>query len=50
MGTVLLSIQICLSASNPDDSLASDGAEQQQASDTIERARAWTRLYDMNNI
>ncbi|XP_038303429.1 LOW QUALITY PROTEIN: ubiquitin-conjugating enzyme E2 N-like [Canis lupus familiaris] len=50
--TVLLSIQALLSAPNPDDLLANDVAEQQQTNEAqaIETARAWTRLYAMNNI
>ncbi|XP_072639367.1 ubiquitin-conjugating enzyme E2 N-like [Canis lupus baileyi] len=49
--TVLLSIQ-ALSAPNPDDPLANDEAEQWKTNDAqaIETARAWTRLYAMNNI
>uniref|UniRef100_A0A2K6SQL6 UBC core domain-containing protein n=1 Tax=Saimiri boliviensis boliviensis TaxID=39432 RepID=A0A2K6SQL6_SAIBB len=45
--TVLQSIQALLSAPNPDDPLANDVTNKAQA---IETARAWTRLYAMNNI
>ncbi|XP_064898739.1 ubiquitin-conjugating enzyme E2 N isoform X1 [Columba livia] len=50
--TVLLSIQALLSAPNPDDPLANDVAEQWKTNEAqaIETARAWTRLYAMNNI
>ncbi|XP_073644453.1 ubiquitin-conjugating enzyme E2 N isoform X1 [Tursiops truncatus] len=50
--TVLLSIQALLSAPNPDDPLANDVAEQWKSNEAqaIETARAWTRLYAMNNI
>ncbi|EHB05355.1 Ubiquitin-conjugating enzyme E2 N [Heterocephalus glaber] len=50
--TVLLSIQALLSAPNPDDPLANDIAEQWKTNEAqaIETARAWTRLYAMNNI
>ncbi|XP_072597387.1 ubiquitin-conjugating enzyme E2 N-like [Vulpes vulpes] len=49
--TVLLSIQALLSAPNPDDLLANDVAEQKtNKAQAIETARAWTRLYAMNNI
>ncbi|ETE62991.1 Ubiquitin-conjugating enzyme E2 N [Ophiophagus hannah] len=50
--TVLLSIQALLSAPNPDDPLANDVAEQWKTNEVqaIETARAWTRLYAMNNI
>uniref|UniRef100_A0A2K5JJZ2 E2 ubiquitin-conjugating enzyme n=2 Tax=Colobus angolensis palliatus TaxID=336983 RepID=A0A2K5JJZ2_COLAP len=50
--TVLLSIQALLSAPNPDDPLANDVAEQGKTNEAqaIETARAWTRLYAMNNI
>uniref|UniRef100_A0A8C0QLW3 UBC core domain-containing protein n=2 Tax=Canis lupus familiaris TaxID=9615 RepID=A0A8C0QLW3_CANLF len=50
--TVLLSIQALLSAPNPDDPLANDVAEQWKTNkaQAIETARAWTRLYAMNNI
>uniref|UniRef100_A0A2K5SGR1 UBC core domain-containing protein n=1 Tax=Cebus imitator TaxID=2715852 RepID=A0A2K5SGR1_CEBIM len=47
--TVLLSIQALLSAPNPDDPLANDVAKPNEAQ-AIETARAWTRLYAMNNI
>ncbi|XP_021092389.1 ubiquitin-conjugating enzyme E2 N-like [Heterocephalus glaber] len=49
--TVLLSIQALLSAPNPDDPLANDVAEQWKTKEAqaIETARAWTRLYAMNN-
>ncbi|XP_025727752.1 ubiquitin-conjugating enzyme E2 N-like [Callorhinus ursinus] len=49
---VLLSIQALLSAPNPDDPLANDVAEQWKTNEAqaIETARAWTRLYAMNNI
>ena len=49
--TVLLSIQALLSAPNPDDPLANDVAEQWKTNEAqaIETARAWTRLYAMNN-
>ncbi|CAD7683190.1 unnamed protein product [Nyctereutes procyonoides] len=41
-----------LSALNPDDPLANDVAEQWKTNEAqaIETARAWTRLYAMNNI
>uniref|UniRef100_A0A2K5LLA5 UBC core domain-containing protein n=1 Tax=Cercocebus atys TaxID=9531 RepID=A0A2K5LLA5_CERAT len=41
-----------LSAPNPDDPLANDVAEQWKTNEAqaIETARAWTRLYAMNNI
>ncbi|KAM7147433.1 ubiquitin-conjugating enzyme E2 N-like [Molossus nigricans] len=50
--TVLLSIQALLSAPNPDNPLARDVAEQWKTNEAqaIETARAWTRLYAMNNI
>ncbi|XP_025724030.2 ubiquitin-conjugating enzyme E2 N-like [Callorhinus ursinus] len=50
--TVLLSFQALLSAPNPDDPLANDVAEQWKTNEAqaIETARAWTRLYAMNNI
>ncbi|XP_063129923.1 ubiquitin-conjugating enzyme E2 N-like [Rattus norvegicus] len=50
--TVLLSIQTLLRAPNPDDPLANDVAEQWKSNEAqaIETARAWTRLYAMNNI
>uniref|UniRef100_A0A2K5QG98 UBC core domain-containing protein n=1 Tax=Cebus imitator TaxID=2715852 RepID=A0A2K5QG98_CEBIM len=50
--TVLLSIQALLSAPNPDDPLANDVAEQWKTNEAqaIETAKAWTRLYAMNNI
>ncbi|XP_038394877.1 ubiquitin-conjugating enzyme E2 N-like isoform X1 [Canis lupus familiaris] len=50
--TVLLWIQALLSALNPDDPLANDVAEQWKTNKAhaIETARAWTRLYAMNNI
>ncbi|KAK2109721.1 ubiquitin-conjugating enzyme E2 N [Saguinus oedipus] len=49
--TVLLSIQ-ALSAPNPDDPLANGVAEQWKTNEAqaMETARAWTRLYAMNNI
>ncbi|XP_032251107.1 ubiquitin-conjugating enzyme E2 N-like [Phoca vitulina] len=49
--TVLLSIQAMLSALNPDDPLANDVVEQWKTNEAqaIETARAWTRLYAMNN-
>ncbi|XP_005594802.3 ubiquitin-conjugating enzyme E2 N-like [Macaca fascicularis] len=52
ISTVLLSIQALLSAPNPDDPLANDVAEQWETNkaQAIETARAWTRLYPMNNI
>ncbi|XP_037660998.1 ubiquitin-conjugating enzyme E2 N-like [Choloepus didactylus] len=48
---VLLSIQAWLSAPNPDDPLANDVVEQWKTNkaQAIETARAWTRLYAMNN-
>ncbi|KAG3284216.1 UBE2N [Ictidomys tridecemlineatus] len=50
--TVLLLIQALLSAPNPDDPLANDEVEQWKTKEAqaIETARAWTRLYAMNNI
>ncbi|XP_041579181.1 ubiquitin-conjugating enzyme E2 N-like [Vulpes lagopus] len=50
--TVLLSIQALLSAPNPDDPLANDVVEQWKTNkvQAIETARAWTRLYAINNI
>uniref|UniRef100_A0A8C5KW07 UBC core domain-containing protein n=1 Tax=Jaculus jaculus TaxID=51337 RepID=A0A8C5KW07_JACJA len=50
--TVLLSIQALLNAPNPDDPLANDVAEQWKTNEAqaIETARAWSRLYSMNNI
>ncbi|XP_007992052.2 ubiquitin-conjugating enzyme E2 N-like [Chlorocebus sabaeus] len=50
--TVLLPIQALLSAPNPDDPLANDVVEQWKTNEAqaIEIARAWTRLYAMNNI
>jgi ubiquitin-conjugating enzyme E2 N len=50
--TVLLSIQSLLSAPNKDDPLSNDVAEQWKTNEAqaIETARAWTRLYAMNNI
>ncbi|XP_059797898.1 ubiquitin-conjugating enzyme E2 N-like [Balaenoptera ricei] len=50
--TVLLSIQALLSAPSPDDLLADDVAEQWKPTEAqaIETARAWTRLYAMNNV
>ncbi|VTJ64323.1 Hypothetical predicted protein [Marmota monax] len=50
--TVLLWIQALLSAPNPDDPLANDVAEQWKTNQdqATETARAWTSLYDMNNI
>ncbi|KAM4748085.1 ubiquitin-conjugating enzyme E2 N [Rhinophrynus dorsalis] len=50
--TVLLSIQALLSAPNPDDPLANDVAEQWKTNEgqAIETARAWTRLYAVNNV
>ncbi|CAO2586199.1 Ubiquitin-conjugating enzyme E2 N [Lemmus lemmus] len=50
--TVLLSIQALLSAPNPDDPLANDVAEQWKTNEAqaIETAKAWTRLYAMDNI
>ncbi|XP_059542067.1 ubiquitin-conjugating enzyme E2 N-like [Myotis daubentonii] len=50
--TALPSTQALLSAPNPDDSLADDVAEQRKTNEAraIEIARAWTRLYAMNNI
>ncbi|XP_011745584.1 ubiquitin-conjugating enzyme E2 N-like [Macaca nemestrina] len=52
ISTGLLSIQALLSAPNPDDPLANDVAEQWETNEAqaIETARAWTRLYAMNNI
>ncbi|XP_050633546.1 ubiquitin-conjugating enzyme E2 N-like [Macaca thibetana thibetana] len=52
ISTVLLSIQALLSAPNPDDPLANDVVEQWETNkaQAIETARAWTRLYAMNNI
>ncbi|XP_032154166.1 ubiquitin-conjugating enzyme E2 N-like [Sapajus apella] len=49
---VLLSIQALLSAANPDDPLVNDVVEQWKtnAAQATETARAWTRLYAMNNI
>ncbi|XP_008062459.1 ubiquitin-conjugating enzyme E2 N-like [Carlito syrichta] len=49
--TVLLSIQVLLRVPNPDDPLAKDIAEQWKTKEAqaIETARAWTRLYAMNN-
>lgn len=49
--TVLLSIQALLSAPIPDDPLANDVAEQWKTNEAqaLETARAWTRLYAMNN-
>ncbi|XP_051020045.1 ubiquitin-conjugating enzyme E2 N-like [Acomys russatus] len=50
--TVLLSIQALLSAPNPDDPLANNVVEQWKTNEAqaIETARAWTRLYAINNI
>ncbi|XP_025712280.1 ubiquitin-conjugating enzyme E2 N-like [Callorhinus ursinus] len=50
--TVLLSIQALLSAPNPDDPLPNDVAERWKTNEAqaIETARAWTKLYAMNNI
>jgi ubiquitin-conjugating enzyme E2 N len=50
--TVLLLIQALLSAPNPDDLLANDVVKQWKTNEVqaMETARAWTRLYDMNNI
>ncbi|KAM9685523.1 ubiquitin-conjugating enzyme E2 N-like [Trichechus inunguis] len=50
--SVLLSIQALLSVPNPDDPLAYDVAEQWTTNDaqSIETARAWTKLYAVNNI
>ncbi|KAI5946157.1 Ubiquitin-conjugating enzyme E2 N [Manis javanica] len=49
--TVLLWIQDLLSAPNPDDLLANDVAEHWKTNEAQakETARAWTRLYAMNN-
>ncbi|XP_013847980.1 ubiquitin-conjugating enzyme E2 N-like [Sus scrofa] len=50
--TVLLSIQALLGDPNPDDPLAYDVAKQWKTNkaQAIETARAWTRLYAMNNV
>ncbi|XP_031194531.1 ubiquitin-conjugating enzyme E2 N-like [Mastomys coucha] len=50
--TVLLSIQALLSAPTPGDPLANDVVKQWKTNEAqaIETARAWTRLYAMNNI
>ncbi|XP_023581115.1 ubiquitin-conjugating enzyme E2 N-like [Trichechus manatus latirostris] len=50
--SVLLSIQALLSVPSPDDPLAYDVAEQWMTNDaqSIETARAWTKLYAVNNI
>ncbi|XP_069473488.1 ubiquitin-conjugating enzyme E2 N-like [Ambystoma mexicanum] len=52
ISTVLLSIQALLSASNPNDPLANEVAEQWKTCEAqaIETARAWTRLYATNNL
>ncbi|XP_072495163.1 ubiquitin-conjugating enzyme E2 N-like [Notamacropus eugenii] len=49
--TVLLSTQALLSAPNSDDPLANDAAKQWKINEAqaIDTARAWTRLYAMNN-
>ena len=50
--TVLHPIQVLLGAPDPDDPLVSDVAEHWKTKEAqaAETARAWTRVYAMNNI
>ncbi|XP_037655571.1 ubiquitin-conjugating enzyme E2 N-like [Choloepus didactylus] len=52
IGTALLLIQVLLSAPNSDDPLENDVEEQWKTNEAqaIETARAYSRLYAMNNI